>query len=105
MPKYIHVGSLCKNVLYFSKGIPQHKTPGNQEKDRVRVSANITLPEDILIELRLSSKAYDGRINQDADRAKAAAAAAAAAAKADAAKTHDDAITAAEAACLCHLST
>ena len=101
MPKYIHVGSLCKNVLYFSKGIPEHKTPGNQEKARVRVSANSTLPEDILIELRLSSKAYDGRINQDADRAKAAAAAA----KADAAKTHDDAITAAEAACLCHLST
>ena len=104
MPKYIHVGSLCKNVLYFSKGIPEHKTPGNQEKARVRVSANSTLPEDILIELRLSSKAYDGRINQDVERAKAAAAAAAAA-KADAAKTHDDAITAAEAACLFHLST
>ena len=88
--------------MYFSKGIPEHKTPGNQEKARVRISANSTLPKDILIELRLSSKAYDGRINQDADRAKAAAAAAA---KADAAKTHDDAITATEAACLFHLST
>ena len=74
LPDHIKVGSLRKNVWYFCNGPPEHPTPGDQERLKVRISAKRTLSDDILAGLRLSGKVYDDDKSKSAAQARAAAA-------------------------------